>query len=182
MYQFEQTAVVEMCAFGTWMGAMSMILALAVAGTGHAGSLPSPVERPILTISGKIKNTNNAEAAQFDRPMLEALGSAVVETTTPWHTGTVRFEGVSLHKLMNYVGSDGQTVVAIALNDYTTEIPISDFEKFGTILALKRDGEYMPVRDKGPLFIIYPFDKKPELKSQTYYGRSAWQVTKLVVK
>jgi hypothetical protein len=50
------------------------------------------------------------------------------------------------------------------------------------ILALKRNGEYMPVRDKGPLFVIYPFDSKPELKTQTYYGRSVWQVAKIVVK
>jgi hypothetical protein len=40
----------------------------------------------------------------------------------------------------------------------------------------------MPVRDKGPLFIIYPFDSKPELKSQTFYGRAVWQVAKIVVK
>jgi hypothetical protein len=114
--------------------------------------------------------------------MLEALGTTEIETTTPWYTGKVRFEGVSLKRLMEYVESEGKTVVATALNDYTTEIPIEDFAKFGTILALKRNGEYMAVRDKGPLFIIYPFDSKSELKSQTYYGRSAWQVTKLMVK
>ena len=40
----------------------------------------------------------------------------------------------------------------------------------------------MPVRDKGPLFIVYPFDSDPALKSRTFYGRSVWQVAKLVVK
>jgi hypothetical protein len=40
----------------------------------------------------------------------------------------------------------------------------------------------MPVRDKGPLFVIYPYDSRPELKSQLYYGRSAWQVSKLVIR
>jgi hypothetical protein len=38
------------------------------------------------------------------------------------------------------------------------------------------------VRDKGPLFIVYPYDSKPELKSQTYYGRSAWQLAKLIIE
>jgi hypothetical protein len=69
-----------------------------------------------------------------------------------------------------------------ALNDYSTEIPISDLSDHNVILSLKRNGEYMPVSDKGPLFIIYPFDSKPELKSQTYYGRSAWQVAKISVR
>jgi hypothetical protein len=158
------------------------ILAIAPAGPAIAGALGSPNEKPILTISGAIQETNKDEAAQFDRAMLESLGMVSVETTTPWHNGTVKFEGVSLDKLMKHVGAKGQRVVAIALNDYSTEIPIEDFAKYGTILALKRDGDYMPIKDKGPLFIIYPYDSKPELKSQTYYGRSAWQVAKLVVK
>ncbi len=47
---------------------------------------------------------------------------------------------------------------------------------------MKRDGNYMAVRDKGPLFIIYPYDSDPQLQSQTYYTRSAWQVAKLIVE
>jgi hypothetical protein len=39
----------------------------------------------------------------------------------------------------------------------------------------------MPVRDKGPLFIVYPYDSDTRLQSQTYYSRSAWQVCKLLV-
>ena len=50
------------------------------------------------------------------------------------------------------------------------------------LLALKRDGEYMPVRDKGPLFIVYPFDSRPELRHQRFYARSAWQLARLDVR
>jgi hypothetical protein len=59
---------------------------------------------------------------------------------------------------------------------------MEDFEKYNVILALKRDGEYMPVRDKGPLFVVYPYDSDPELRSQKFYSRSAWQVKSLIVK
>ena len=162
---------------------MLALLAL-VAGTvvARASRLEAPVEKTILTISGKIGVTNKDGSAQFDRPMLEALGMETVETTTPWHNGTVRFEGVSLDKLMKHVGASGERAVVVALNDYSSEIPIEDFSKYNVILALKRDGEYMPVRDKGPLFVIYPFDSNPELKSQTFYGRSVWQVAKIIIK
>lgn len=84
--------------------------------------------------------------------------------------------------LMETVGASGNTLTAIALNDYVTNIPISDFDEFGVVLALKQDGEYMSVRDKGPLFIIYPFDSSSDLQSQIYFGRSAWQVAKMIVK
>jgi hypothetical protein len=50
------------------------------------------------------------------------------------------------------------------------------------MLALKRDGQYMPVSDKGPIFIIYPFDSDAALKAQVYYKRSAWQVARIEVK
>lgn len=63
-----------------------------------------------------------------------------------------------------------------------SSLPMEDFKKFNVILAMKRDGNYMPVRDKGPLFIIYPYDSDPQLQSQTYYTRSAWQVAKLIVE
>jgi hypothetical protein len=164
-------------------GLVGALLALtAFVGTAYAASLAMPIDRPILTISGKISVTNKDNTAQFDRAMLESMGLVTVETTTPWHEGKVKFEGVPLDKLMKQVGASGQRVVVVALNDYTTEIPIDDFGKFNVILAIKRNGEYMPVRDKGPLFVIYPYDSSPDLKTQTYYARSAWQVAKIIVR
>jgi len=164
-------------------GLVGALLALtAFVGAAYAASLAMPTERPILTISGKISVTNKDNTAQFDRKMLESMGLVTVETTTPWHEGKMKFEGVSLDKLMKQVGASGQRVVVVALNDYTTEIPIDDFGKFNVILAIKRNGEYMSVRDKGPLFVIYPYDSSPDLKSQTYYARSAWQVAKIDVR
>ena len=50
------------------------------------------------------------------------------------------------------------------------------------VLALKRNGEYLSVRDKGPLFIVYPYDTNVELRSPRYYGRSAWQLASLIVR
>jgi hypothetical protein len=87
-----------------------------------------------------------------------------------------------LKKLLDVLEAHGETLVAVALNDYTTEIPITDAAKYKPILALKRNGEYMAVRDKGPIFIVYNYDGDPELKSQKYYSRSAWQVTRIEIR
>ena len=147
-----------------------------------ADPLAKPMGKPILVISGNISNTNVGDTAQFDREMLEAIGLVTVETANPWYDGRVRFEGVSMDKLMTVVGAEGAKVTAVALNDYVSSLPMEDFKKFNVILAMKRDGNYMPVRDKGPLFVIYPYDSDPQLQSQTYYTRSAWQVAKLIVE
>lgn len=145
-------------------------------------ALAGPKDKTILTISGKISVANKDGAAAFDLAMLEAMGLVPIETMTPWYTSKVKFEGVPMTKLLKAVGATGDKLTVSALNDYKTEIPVEDFEKFGTILALKRDGQYMPVSDKGPLFVIYPYDLNPELKTQKFYSRSAWQVAKIEVK
>ena len=144
-------------------------------------SLPMPASKVVLTISGKIGIFNVGDTAKFDREMLEALGWTSFITSTPWYDVPVTFAGVRMAKLMQTVRADGEAVIAGSLNDYETRIPTSDFTRFDVLLALKRNGEYMPVREKGPLFIVYPYDSESELKSQKYYSRSAWQLARLIV-
>lgn len=161
--------------------ALLAVAAIVSSGSARAQSV-APANKPILIISGKINPADHGDSVQFDRAALEALGVVSFQTNTPWYKDSVKFEGVSLEKLMQSVGAKGDRVAVVALNDYSTEIPMEDFAKYGAILALKRDGEYMTVRDKGPLFIVYPYDQNPELKSQKFYSRSAWQVAKIIVK
>jgi hypothetical protein len=158
-----------------------MLGCLAPFGARAAHTTASSSGKPVLTISGHINAPGGAESVAFDMAALESVGIDGFETATPWYSGPIRFDGVRMSRLMQHVGATGDKVTAVALNDYTTELPISDFEKYGVILATKREGAYMPVRDKGPLFIVYPYDSAPELKAQRYYSRSAWQVTRLIV-
>ena len=154
------------------------------AALAYAGNplLAAGGEQPILTITGRISRPSLPDgSAQFARPALEALGHASITTRTPWYDGAVTFEGVPMATLMQAVGAEGETLLVHALNDYVTEVPFSDFARFGVLLALKRDGRYMPVRDKGPLFMVYPYDKDPALQNQTYYSRSAWQISQMRV-
>ena len=158
---------------------LPLALALALGITAaHAQSAP-PEQKPILDVEGNVKE---GKALAFDRKELEKLGVTTIRTTTPWHDGVQTFEGVPMVTLMKEVGAKGAKVQVMALNKYRTEIPMEDFARHQPILALKRDGKYMDVRDKGPLFIIYPFDSNPELKSEQYYSRSAWQVRSITVE
>jgi hypothetical protein len=162
--------------------ANSIIIVAAAARSAEAASLPLPTGKPILTITGRITVTNGPGVAEFDRPMLEALGTSGLETTTPWYNGAVRFEGVRMDRLMQEIGATGKTLIVYAINDYSVEVPVDDFSKFNVILALKRDGKYMSVRDKGPLFMVYPYDSMPELQHQRYYSRSVWQIARFEIR
>ena len=164
------------------MRLIAMLLSLMVSSQVWAGELPKPTGKVLLTLSGNIENTNEDGKAVFDVASLEKLGMVTFQTTSPWYNGRTTFTGISLQKLMDYVGAKGSLVKVTALNDYTTEIPLSDFKKYNVILAMKVNGEYMRIRDKGPLFVVYPYDSIPELNNQIFYSRSAWQVSRMSIE
>jgi hypothetical protein len=160
----------------------AFIVGIAACGDAAAEVLPTPSGKPILVVSGNIAQTNAGGEVRFDRDMLEAMGTISFETATPWDKERVRFEGVPLSRLLDRLGASGSRLIAVALNDYSAELPVEDVRRYDIILALKRNGEYMPVQNRGPLFIVYNFDSDPELKNQKFYSRSVWQVARLEVR
>jgi len=159
-----------------------MLLSLLISAQSYAGELAKPAGKALLTMTGNIENTTEEGKAVFDLASLEKLGLVTFQTVSPWYNGRTTFTGVPMQKLMDYVGAKGTVVKVTALNDYTTVIPLSDFKKYNAILAVKVNGEYMHIRDKGPLFIVYPYDSIPELNNQIYYSRSAWQVNRMNIE
>ena len=150
-------------------GLMTLILAV--------GAFPARAEDlPTLTIE------SSSGTVVYDRSQLEEMGMVAIDTTTPWTEGVVHFEGVPLDKLLEAAGATGTVATVTALNDYSVDIPTSDFAQFGPILAIKRNGDYMPVSSQGPFFVIYPFDSNPVLQQQPYHGRAAWQVKSITVQ
>ena len=107
--------------------------------------------------------------------------AAPTVTTTPWYDGPRRFSGPLGQAVIDSIGATGTTLRVTAINDYITDIPLADLMEYPVILATRLDGERMSVREKGPIFVIYPFDEAPELNNETYYGRSAWQVKSIEV-
>lgn len=136
---------------------------------------------PVLNVSGKIKVSNGPQGYGFTWDMLSALPQHQFRTRTPWHAGTPQFSGPLLRTVLDKVQAQGQTLRAIGLNDYAVELPASDAAEWDVIVALLQDGRPMPVRERGPLFIIYPFDERTELRRQQYFNRSVWQLCRLEI-
>lgn len=160
---------------------LSTILALLLPGLAQAEPLTKPAGPVLLTVQGNIANTNGEGIAEFDLAMIDALAQRTTVTETPWYDGEERFSGPLGAALFEAVGAEGTMVTVTALNNYSAEVPMSDFLDFPVILASRLDGETLSVRDKGPLFLIYPFDVEPDLYNEVYFGRSVWQITSLTV-
>lgn len=158
--------------------AASSLLVVMPAHTQQQATV-SQQEPAILTF---VMPNANGRKIDLSRADIERLPTAVIRTTTPWHDGVQIFEGVKLAELLAHLRATGKVINVVALNGYRTQIPVTDADVHGPILALRRNGEPMSVRDKGPLFIIYPFDSDPALRTETYLSRSAWQVRSMAIE
>lgn len=145
--------------------------------------LCAPAEgRPVL----RLTNADPQRQAVCTLAGLHALPQRSIVTSLPsslgW-AGTHQWQGVSLKMLADRLGAKAGSAVQLkALNDYVVSVPWSDLERYDPIVAHRRNGEPLSVRENGPLMLIYPFDNHPELQSQQYLNRSIWQLHAIAIK
>lgn len=157
------------------------VLALA-SGTLADKALPEPQGRVILTVDGNISETNRNGTAEFDREMLQALDWREIETFTPFAEGKQAFAGVPLASLLERLGAEGQGLRAEALNDYIVTIPVEDAARRNVLLAMDLDGKAMSVRERGPIWVIYPSDTPTSEDRSAFVSFMVWQLRKLTVQ
>ncbi|MBE0530419.1 MAG: hypothetical protein IH626_06285 [Rhodospirillales bacterium] len=156
-----------------------------VAAMGTAPKRAQAADGPVvLTVAGAIANANRGpvdpfddgffnsgqiafdKAAAFDIVDLQALGVKRLEVRYPdWPKGFV-FEGPLLGDVLAKAGATGKVVRVQALDGYAAEIPMEDIRKYPVVLAIKRDGRFLGIGDRGPAWVVFPRDDYPEFKAQ----------------
>lgn len=147
--------------------------------------LPAAEGQVILRISGHLEQGNVIEGsnaiAEFDLDMLRQFGAKTISTSTIWSSGQIDFRGVPLSTVLRAIGAEGRTLRLTALNDYTIDMPVSMIAAEVPILAYEMDGILLSSRDKGPLWVIYPFDSESKYQNEESYSRSVWQLVRIEV-
>jgi hypothetical protein len=161
--------------------ALPALAAAAAAPALRAQTPPAPTGRVVLTIAGKVSRGQTAAGLDLDMAALEALPQRSFTTATPWYKAPVAFTGPLLRDVLALAGAQGTQITAVALNDYKVELPFDDVRRWDVVLARLLDGKPMATREKGPLFIVYPFHESAELRSERYFARCAWQLRRLIV-
>jgi hypothetical protein len=136
----------------------------------------------LLSVSGALTHANDNGAATFDMALLATLPQHSFSTKTPWFPQPHKFTGVLVRDLLEAVGSRAGTTRAVALNDYRADMPTEELIKNGAMIAYLFDDQPMPVREKGPLVIIFPFSDRPELRTAVHYSRAVWQLKGLELR
>jgi hypothetical protein len=154
-----------------------LVLRESAADEGQKGS-------PLLSVSGAALSGAPRGRVEFDMADLERFAQRRIVTTTPWYSSAREFTGPLMRDVLAAAGlppaKDGQARCT-ALNDYRVDIPLNDIRKYDVIVARLLDGKAMSVREKGPLFVMYPFDDQPELRTSLNLARCIWQLRAIEV-
>jgi|TARA_R100001440_G_scaffold11088_11_gene19920 hypothetical protein len=127
--------------------------------------------------------TTPEQSTEFTLEELQALPQTVVVTENDYVDPAAAFQGPLLRTILEkFEIEQGAELKMIALNDFTSTIPASDAFDYDVILAVLRDGEPMTVREKGPIWVIYPMSDNPELRSDAYNDRLVWQLKEISVE
>jgi hypothetical protein len=182
---------------------LSRLLAIAIllawSGTALAQSLKAPAGPVMLTVTGKIAQTNRGSfdeardglfknqqmkferAAAFDLAMLEGLGMRVVQADFPQGGPLHSFEGPLLRDVLKAAGADGTVVKVSALDGYTQEIEMREIEQWPIILAVKQDGAYLGLGGFGPSWVVFPRRDIPALADRND-DKWIWAVALIAVE
>lgn len=168
------------------VSACCLVIALVTPSHGISNTLDAPEGEVQLVISGNLQLTNAEDSdgnpiAKLDMAMLEALPVTTVVTKNPWVEERTTYEGVTINTLLEHVGAKSFDFLAEGIDGYTAELRGIDFAKYPIIVAYKREGDYMSIRDLGPLWIIYPFDDYPELDTEYSGVTSVWQLIEMKI-
>lgn len=160
-------------------GALGALFLMGLSGFALADLAAAPKGDVLLTISGQVSVTNGPGRLDLDQAQLDALPQTEFTTSTTWTSGTPVFKGVLLKDLIEAVGAQGTTITLTAANDYSITMPMADVAEDAPLLAYLVDGQTMSLRDKGPVWLVYPYDLSEDYRTEEIYSRSIWQLTEM---
>jgi len=115
---------------------------------------------------------------RFSEADLLALPQVTIRTRTEFTDGVVEFIGPLARDAVAFIETGAATSLhLVAANDYAIDIPLSDLTDYDVILAMQTNGERLTIRDKGPIWLMYPLDDHAELQDPMYNNRLIWQLT-----
>lgn len=163
--------------FFALIGAACLALASHLAA---AEDFAAPTGEVLLTVSGNIAKSNASDGTlMLDQTMLEALPQNSFSTSTTWTEGVSKFQGVLIKDLIEAVGATGKTITLTAANDYQITMPMSEVQEDAPLLSFLMNDKVMSLRDKGPVWMVYPYDADPKYRTEETYARSIWQLTQI---
>ena len=112
---------------------------------------------------------------------LLALPQLEIETSTIWTEGVQKFSGPLLSDVLAEFGAGRGNIELVAVNDYRVTVDIDLISETAPIIANRIDGMPFTPRNKGPFWVIFPYDSSADYQNELLYAASVWQLTTINV-
>ena len=132
-----------------------------------------------------VRNATDPAVAEvaFSEADLLRLPQVTIMTRTEFTDGIVEFVGPLARAALEFIELGDATIVhLVAANDYAFDIPVSYLFEYDVILAMQANGVRLSIRDKGPIWLMYPLDDFEELQDPRYNHRLVWQLTTMELR
>ena len=145
----------------------------------HAQPAPASDAATLLTVRA-ITASGAEVVTRLGLAELDGLEQHRIETSTIWTEGRAVYTGPLLRDVIDSAGGDASLGFrAIAANGYFVEFPPGAAGTDAPIIATRIDGQTFGVRQKGPLWVIYPYDSDRRFSTEAIHSRSIWQLTEI---
>ncbi|MBP0614261.1 hypothetical protein [Jiella mangrovi] len=124
---------------------------------------------------------NSGRSMSYSRNDLLQMRQTRFRTAAPFMQPASLMEGPSVAELLDVFapGESFRRIEIAALDSYVATADVTKLVADGAIIAVKRDGALLPIADKGPACLIFPFDDRPALKDKRHYGLCIWQIVEI---
>ena len=149
-----------------------MLLLLA----GFAQAVTEPV---ILSVYGDMEQHGGPhQQLDFTLSELQALTQSQITTAHPWSAQAQHYSGIDLTALLEKLFAKQQikSLNLEGLNGFSVAFEWSKINTFAPVVAWQENGQLMSRRNKGPLWLILPFDQVPEVKQADFLHYMVWQL------
>ncbi|MBD3657100.1 hypothetical protein [Marinobacter sp.] len=146
--------------------------------------------RPTITVAQENFLPNLEVVFEYGRDAIELTASDLdnltqrsIRTHSPYYKGQVEFSGPMLVDLLTSVaGQDIGDYIGIslyALNNYVVHTTFGELKRIEALLATRREGKRLSIRERGPYWIILPLTDRKELDSEHFHKLMVWQLQKI---
>ena len=158
-----------------------------------AADLNTPSGAVVLTVTGNIAQTNRgpfvkkrdsffgfhersfSKAAEFDRAMLDDLGTHRATIAYKGWAEPVTFQEPRLADVLKAMGWNGTKITTLALDGFGTEIKKADIDARNWILATWGNGKPFGIGQRGPLWLVFdPPEDRPATVDEE--GKWPWAI------
>lgn len=127
-------------------------------------------------------DTSGEAIVEMSEDDLLAMPQTVIITANEFVDGMAEFSGPLARDVVNLMGEGIETITLSAVNDYSVEVPVQDFLEYDVVFAMFQNGQQLSMRDKGPIWVIYPMTDFPQLQDRIYNDRLIWQLVRVSAK